>query len=519
MRQSLLIDQFGGGLDLVSSINNIPPGFTPNAKNWRIAEYGGIEKTLGYSAFASIPVVAPATVAENAHELSFYAQKDGDPKRLVAATATKWYAIAADGAPTEIHTVAAASNTTFVTHEDKLYGLDVANNIAVWTGSGAATAVAPGVNAAPPQGIILGVWQNRMFVAKATSGALGMRVEWSEPANPTNGFVNATGLWPADNYVELGGTAGQSERIVAGMVTGEGLLVFTDSSTYLIYDTDGSNRVVDSERGCSSRKSLAMVDGDVYGITRDGVFVASGGFPLDVISRRVDPLFRSESPDLSGAAGVRWGRSYLGSYQRLSASAGNDLTLDVFRGERPAIMALEYPAACWATANLQADGGEDLYFIDASDATKIRRAFDGGTFAGAAISCFYDLPFENFGDEVALKRLHRVRVVGRGDLLVSCRADYALETSGAQQQLSFPSAGSGAWDTMLWGSGTWGGYALREGYVNPRLRGRRIQLRFSETSSAVEPARDALNVSISGSLGSAGLYLLEPMFTTSTRRR
>lgn len=509
-RQSLLIEDFSGGLDLVSSINNIPPGFTPNAKNWRIAEHGGIEKVLGYSAFA--------TLAADAHELAFYAQKDGSPKRLIAATATDWYAIDSAGAVTDIHTVTAASNTTFVTHEDKLYGLDVNNNIAVWTGSGSATAYAPGVNTGPPQGIILGVWQNRMWVAKATSAVLGMRVEFSEPADPTNGFANATGLWPTDNYIELGGTSGQSEQIVGGMVTGDGLMVFTTGSTYLIYDTDGKYRVVDGERGCVSRKSLTLVGSDVYGVTTDGVFRATGGFPLEIISRRVDPLFRDESPTLTDAAGVKLGNAYLGSYQRMSSSDGNDLMLDIDT-RSGSIMAHDYPAACWARGALQGSAGEDLYFIDASDPTKIRRAFNGGSFAGADIECFYDMPFDNFGNEAELKRLHRLRLVGRGDLRVSCRVDYDLAVTGAQQTLTFPAVGDAAWDTALWGTGTWGGYALFEGYCQPRVRGRRIQIRFSETGAEVFPMRDNLNQSIAGELGGAGIYLVEPLYTTSTRRR
>jgi hypothetical protein len=511
-RQSVLIEDFGGGLDLVSSLNNIPPGFTPNALNVRLAEYGGWEKTLGYSAFG--------TASDDLHELAYYAQKDGSPKRLIGATATNWYEYDDEGTETSIHTVTAATNTTFVTYEDKLYGLDVANNIAVWDGTGTATSYVPGVNTGPPQGIILGIWQNRMWVAKAVGGQLGMRVEFSEPADPTGGFVNATGLWPTDNYVELGGTSGQSERLIGGIVTSEGLLIFSTNSAYLIYDTDGKYRVVDGDRGCSSRHSLALIGENVHGITNDGVFVTNGSFPLEIISRRVDPLFRNESPDLSAAAGIRWGNAYLGSYQRLSASAGNDLTLDVTAGgEGIAIMANEYPALRWARANLQSDNVEELYFVDASDPTRIRRAFDGGSFAGADIRCFYDLPFDNFGNEATLKRLQRLRIVGRGDLRVSCRVDYQLASTGAQRTLTFPAAGDGVWNTMLWDDGTWGGYALFEGYVNPAVRGRRIQIRLSESSDEVFPMRDNLGASISGQLGGAGVYLCEPMFTTSSRRR
>jgi hypothetical protein len=520
-RQSFTIEDFSGGLDLVSSLNAIQPGFTPGAKNFRVVETGGIEKVKGYSAFATVA---------SAVDLGFYAKKDGTTRRVIVASATKWQAVESDGTVTDIHTgMTAASDVTFALHDDKLYGLDVANNMAVWPGSGSATAYAPGVNTGPNHGIILGIWDNRMWIAKATGGKTGMRVEWSEPADPTNGFANGTGLWPSDNYVELAGTGSTSDRIVGGSVGPDGLTVFTTGSTYLIYDSStGANSVVDADNGCLARRSLALIGGTIYGVNAKGVFATDGHSPLETISRRVDPLFQAEDPDLTTACGARSFQSYLMSYDRgdtnlmLEISPPNEyrsgddvLTLP---GQRysGSIMALEYPASAIVSGTLVDD--EETFFVDRTDPTKLRKAFDGGTFAGTDIECYYETPFMDFGDDSVLKRLRRVRIVGRGDIYVSARVEYD-DSDADERQLLFPNAGNGLWDTGVWDTMTWGGYFLAEGYANLSARGRRIQLRITEESDQTFPLRSALDLNPSGSLGGAGVYVVEPQYTISTRRR
>lgn len=527
-RASFTIEDFSGGLDLVSSLNAIPPGFTPSAMNMRIVETGGVEKVRGYSDFST-------SSAGQVVDLFMYGHKDGSNKYLMAATDTTILAIDSAGASAAIDaSLTSASDVSFALHDDTLYVLDVANDILTWDGAstspGSMNTYAPGVNTGPNKGIILGIWDNRMWIAKATSGETGMRVEWSEPADPTNGFVNATGLWPTDNYVELAGTGSTSDRIVGGMVTPDGLAVFTTGSTYLIYDSaTGANSVVDAENGCSSRRSLALIGDTIYGVNPRGIFATTGRQPLETISRRVDPLFQAEDPDLSTSCGARSFQSYLMSYDR----GDTNLTLEVLPpadhlpgsanvlavpGERYAgsIMAMEYPASAIVTGILTDD--EETFFVDRSDKTKIRKAFDGGTFAGTDIACYYDTPFMDFGDDSVLKRLRRVRVVGRGDIYVACRTDYSA-SDDAQQALNFPAAGSMVWGSGTWGSGTWGGYELAEGYANISARGRRIQLRITETSSQTFPLRNALGIDPAGSLGGAGVYVVEPQYTISTRRR
>jgi hypothetical protein len=504
-RQSFVLENFSGGLDLVSSLNDIKPGFTPHAKNFRISEYGGIEKVRGYSAFA--------TLGSSAHDLTVYANADGSTRLLVAAVPTGLISVDSGGtATTRLNTWAAASNTSFAMHADKLYALDTANNIAVWDGAAAsATTYAPGANTGPPQGIILGIWEGRMWVAKTDS----MRVEWSEPADATNGFVNTSGLWPTANNVELGGTGSTSDTIIGGMVTPDGLLVFTTGSTYLIYDsTDGFNSVVDAENGCSSRRSLARVGDAIFGVNARGIFATTGRTPLEVVSGKVDPLFQAEDPDLTTAAGARNFRSYLLSYDRGS----EHLMLDV-SPEQGSIMAHDYPAYAFATGSFP-DADEATYFIDATDRTKLRLAFDGGTFAGTDIECRYETPFMDFGDDRILKRMRRVRLVGFGDVYVAARVDYSPSATPASSAAAgFPASNGMLWGTGTWGTGQWGGYELSEAVLPLSARGRRLQLVITETSDNVFPMRTALGLAPESDLGGAGVYLLEPQFTLSSRRR
>jgi hypothetical protein len=497
-------------------VNGIPAGFTPNAKNFRIKEYGGIEKILGYSAFADLGS------GVDGHDLFYFQKKDASSKQLVCASSTKWQSISSSGTVADIRTGMNASlDTTFVMYEDVMYGLDPANDGAYWTGTSTATSMTPGVSTGPPRGIILGIWQNKMWVAKATAGVLGMRVEWSAVAASSNPF-RSTDQWPAANFVELGGAGGSSDRIIGGMPTSDGLVVFTTGSTFIIYDaTTGANNVIDAEHGCSSRRSLARVDDMIYGVNAEGVFKTDGRFPLQIVSRKIDPLFVNESPTLSGAAGVWWFNSYLASYQRTAAY--NDLTLDYFPGGE-SFMANDYRAKCWAFGPL-ASVQERLYFIDAGNTRYIRRAFDGGAFLTTAspgvasnIACHYEIPFNSFGNEFSIKRLHSIRAVGRGDLYVGVFVDYEANTDDTER-LGFTAIPGGVWDTMLWGTGLWGGYSLFEGHARLQAKGRVFSFRITESSQSTYASRDALGSSPSGSIGGAGLYQIEPRFNFSSKNR
>jgi len=506
--QQLEIQDFSKGLDLVSSLNNIEVGYTPNAKNFRIAEYGGIEKILGYKPLADLGV------GVSGQDAVYFQKRDFSLKQLVVASTNKWQSVSSAGAVADIRTgLTTNTGTTFALIEDVLYGVDIFNVMHKWSGAGATAAVA----GTPPKGAILGVWSNQMWVAESSGSTLGMTVRWSEPGD----FDSAT-AWPAANNVKLGGP-GTSEKIIGGAAMPNGILIFTTNATYLIYDdATGANSLIDPRRGCSSRRSIAVIDGIAMGINSEGVFRTDGSFAQEMVSRRIDPLFVNEIPLLAASAGTSWFNSYLACFNR-AGSAYNNLTLDI-QAASGSVMANDYPVAAWVQGPLLGTK-QNLFFIDGSNTRFVRQAFSGGSFLTAAspgvakdITCYYELPFNDFGIESQIKRLHKIRLVGRGDLQVAVKIDYQNVTSGSEL-LGFPTILGGLWGTAIWDLSSFGGYSLFEGYARIRAKGRRISLRFLESSDDVASGRSILNADPFAELGSAGVYLVEPHYTVSTRNR
>lgn len=515
MLKSQILGDFSGGLDLVSALGDVSPDATPNSLNFVASEFGGLDKVLGYSAFADLGAGVVA------HDLYYYQKRDGSSKYLIVASSTKWHAIDSNGTVTDIRTgMTANTDTTFCVVDDTLYGVDANNVMHSWSGTGTTSAV----SGTPPQGVILGVWQDIMWIAEASAGSLTMKVRWSAVADFTS--------WSSSNFVQLAG-AGDHDRIVGGQVTGNGVATFCQSSTHLIYSaSNGANRVVDPEFGATSRRSLTILQGEVYGVNRNGLFTTDGTF-LKPISRLYQTMFINDSPGLTAAAGIAWKNHYLCSFQRAGVSH-NDLTVEVIPilskwikhigfGPPPA-WPYEYPSNCWAHGAL-AGSDERLYFIDAVNTRYIRRAFNSGSFIGndgtttTDITAYYDTPPLAIDGEQVLKRLRRVRVTGRGAALtVGVRIEYS-PTILSSHVLSFPAVAGSPWGTATFGSASWAGYVVSNGFATLSARGRRIGLRFSETSQATAPTRPDLNADPTGLLGGAGVYEAELYFNISSRRR
>lgn len=331
-------DDFSGGLDLQSAIGEVKPPFTPFAENFRIGSQGELigaprDETTDGTTTRTIDLGAgTASVGYYAGVLDCFpaVKNDGTLLGLIVARQGSWRnivlgaALSIDGATNNAVRTGMSTGSavipSFVMHNDKLYGLDPLNNIGVWDGTTLTTA-APGVDTGPPKGIILGIFNSRMFVAEADGvGALGLTVRWSEPFDATNGFINATGLWPTGNTVTLGGSAQAGEKIVAGVPTPDGLAVFTTGGLYLIYDeAEGFNTLVDPLGGTTARRSICVDrDGTIWGTNHRGIFKTNGRLPVEYVSDRVKPLFQSglmaEAATVARAAGVIYDGSYFVSF-------------------------------------------------------------------------------------------------------------------------------------------------------------------------------------------------------------
>lgn len=489
--ESLFVDDFSKGLDLASARNKIERGFTPDAMNFRISDMGGIEKVAGYSEWLS-----SGPGADPYNDLFYYENSAGTIKRVIAAADTyiMSYQSTGTGASIQLSRTAHA-HTTFFQYEDYLYGINPLNNLIRWDGT-TLTTYAPGANTGPPQGLLLGVWGNRMWVTTSTS----MRVNFSEA-----GVMTGTGSWPTTNYVTLGGGSSTTEYIVGGIPTPDGLMVFTYDSIYLIYDQNtGANRLISADIGTTSRRSLVLIGSYVYGVSSKGIFrVSASG--VEIISGKIAPLFNSDTPDnLNLAAGVRWNDSYLVSIGRNDAY--NDIMFEVHT-KTGSIMAFEYPATSMCTGSFfpGVEGIQQLMFTLGGSAginrNNIMRGFDGGSFKGTAITAYYETPMDPFGDESKHKRLRRVRVVGQGTFTVGAYTDYGATVVDS-------------------GSVTPSAAALGEGYLDLSAGGRRHALRLSETGSGVGASRDVLGTTPVGvTIGDVQVSLIELQFTKSSRAR
>lgn len=493
MAQFQTLRDFSRGLDLASAIDEVRPGFTPNASNAVINELGGVEKVLGYSALA--------TLTEAGKKLIAYEKSDGSYKRIVSYGSTKWETVTGAGVVASIRTgMTASSQPSWVVFQDALYGMDDNNILGKWDGS-SLTTFATGVGTGPNKGRILGVWNGRLYVVPATNQ---MRIEWSAPFDFTS--------WPATNYLELNGP-GTSNKIVGAVIHAGGMTVFTTVGVHLVPTAGGTDQyVVDGTLGCVSGESLAVLDGVIYGLSKKGVFKTDGSYPLQIVSPLIEPMFVAGSPVLTAAAGVAYRRKYLCSFQR--GASANDTTIEDYAALGDAFMVNDYPALAWARTTA-IDGYDRLVFLDASDATKLRRAFNGGSFNGAAIPFLYETAPFDMGIPQLQKRLQRVQLYGRGSMTVGVKTDLS-DTAREITDTGLGVATGALWDSATWDVSVFGGYMVRQTSARIHARAKIFQLVFNESSTNTFNGRTILKQQ-SEDVGGAAIYEISPRFEVTGR--
>lgn len=517
MRQSLVFDDFSGGLDFSLDSHRLEKGYLPWAENFRITSDGsltellsGTQKDLG-SGIAG-------------HDLAYFENASGSVKQIIVASATKWQRMSADsayvsnaGTVTDMRTsMSSNTDTTFVVYDNKLYGLDPANNIGVWDGSTLNT-YAPGVNTGPPQGLILGVWADRMWVAKSDgAGGVGMRIEYSEPADITNGFVNATGLWPTDNYTTLVGS-GISEHIVGGFPTPDGLCVFTTDNVFLIYDSDSAAySLVHQGEGCKHRRALAFDGGMCYGINERGIFRTNGRGPLEYVSGRIQSFFdKIGMRPACKPAGVIYDGSYWVTFDpnNNDASAHNRWCFEVNLRTGSIMQHRSQPTYAIDYLLLPARGTHrpNLIIIDAYSSGRYLYDVD---YTTTTIG-FVALPGVNF-DTIA--RLRKVELIGRANnsATVYAAADRhnftasGMTSIGAVEQIV-------AWDRNTWSASQPSDMGrARFGGVNGRDF--TIGMKMSSTGGVTDRPQPYFSTPDSNYVG-AGLSRVELLFDVTNKRR
>lgn len=489
---------FSRGLDLRSSLVDIQPGFTPNARNFQLNEAGGIEKVLGYSALT--------TLASVAHSLFSFRKSDASFENLVAVCDNgDIYGITSAGTATKLNSAgrSACTRATFAVRADVLYIADGVNALTSWSGSGNTATV----SGSPPLGQILGTWNDVLWLATTTN----MNVAWSDAGD----FAS----WPVGSTVTLGGPGTQA-TIKGGAVTDDRMIVFTDTSTHAISSVTGTNQITDASSGIVNGRSIALIDGYVYGVNRRGIFRTRGFAPNEYVSEFIEPAFRFLQVDNSCAAGIK---HRLLTCARIGST--NDLMLEgntmLEKHSQVPWMAHDYPAYAMATTTIFGDTAETVCFIDARDRTRIRRGFDGGQFMTAAsvaadISCSYETAAFDMGDPAHLKRLFKVRADGLGAVTVAVRTDLNQYDAISSLLTGLNGIASSSSSTLVWGSknwdaSSWAGWQAQVGFARVSARARRFTLVFRESSPLTTIARTSLGQE-ARQIGDAAIYMVEPHY-------
>lgn len=136
----------------------------------------------------------------------------------------------------------------------------------------------------PPKAAVLDVVGDFLMLGNLTdidSSDQPYRVRWSGFNNPTADWV--TDIGRQSGYVDMPAKYGE----VTGIAGGKFDLIFQRNAISRIWYTGGptvfAKEVIEDERGCPARKSIARVGGDIYFLAHDG-FCRTDGSGVEVIS-------------------------------------------------------------------------------------------------------------------------------------------------------------------------------------------------------------------------------------------
>lgn len=316
-----------------------------------------------------------------------------------------------------------------------------------------------------PKGKYLAVWRNRLWVAGVA--ATPNRVFWSGAGDPT--------VWPQLNYVDILGPRGD---LITGLASApnigqssdgsDGVLVFKTRSTHrVVDDTDntsgavvgGANVLVDGATGTINNRTVRQLNGRVYCVAGDGIYSTDGHNTLVLESAQLGSLISTMTPPSNAAlmTAIPYRNSYLLATPQSSGTNSNGLVFEVYSaigrtGEHP-IMVLRKSPNAW-TIYTDSAAGDRIMFTNSSTPLLM---FSGGlTFTGIAISASATTGLSLLGVN-AVKRLRRIRAVGRGQMIIGAVTDFEVGQGDQQQFLVDVSSNPPLWNVVNWNEFNWAG--------------------------------------------------------------
>jgi hypothetical protein len=362
------------------------------------------------------------------------------------------------------------------TFNSKVYFCDGVSNYSAW--DGAALTTFPSA----PKAKYLRLWKDTMWAA----GVANL---------PDRVYSSAAGdaeTWPAASWVDIRHGDGDSVRALA--TDGVYLIVGKRNTGTIIYDAALLfNRTFDYEKGIESHWSVIQQESGIFYLTRRGVAEWQGDAPANLISYKIDPIFDPHVLNynflefawaFADGQKVSWAVPELGQnvpsmqinyYPRLA-----QLTQLGVRGLGPwSIDRMPIAnAAMWRWQDrVRVFGGStrsnSLFWMFA----------DGvGTDDGQVFTATLETLAFDFGDELLTKHIRRIRVLGRGQFVVSLKRNFqnALYKSFSVDL----SSTNTNWGTGVWNVGLWGPDSnVKEKTINPDAYGRAITVIFTDSSN------------------------------------
>ena len=458
--QSVLINDFSGGVNLRDAPSQIAPNESPNCHDVTLDQRGAVLKRLGMRADNSSDIAAANGQAMH------YSSSLG--QMVMQFGAELWRRTGADAYSEmersgSVNAFTTAATCDMVDFAGTLYIIHPADGVLKWDGANIA------VVTASVKGVALAVWQNKVWAAGPWSdNSNATRVWWSNAGDgdawtTASDFVDVRDL--NDDPITALGNGQMLDQAGAGTPErSSGLLVYKEQGVYRISDsTTGEYATLSGDAGASNARSVCSLVGAVAFVNHRGIWMTDGLNPPIHVSDKVRPLFTHEA--LSTTAGVFAAGTYRDrmffSIRRAGATE-NDLTLE-FDPDSGWLVPHRFGFTAWD----QFPDGQP-YALRSSNKS-LYRMFTGGTDwaesdgdNGTDIHGHYQTAWFNLAQH-NLVRFRRVRISGRGQLQLFVLHNYgtAEATVYSIDLESNAMADWGGGDNENWGEGQlWGPTAL-----------------------------------------------------------
>lgn len=520
-----LMAGFAGGLNLRDAPTELKSNESPNAWNVTLDERGGVVKRLGFTKWNTPtsegpvdggfqlllpPIEAPADAPSgvDVFQDSYYS---------LLLDLLFWYSPGngklysdTDGTLTNVATFTPGYRVSLVDFAGKIYlahehdGLHQSNDGATWT------TTVKGAHATDiPQGELIAVWQNKLWIASRSSNNLF----FSAPGDATNwdsadggGNVNIREKDDAP-IVALHGGSGIDFQ------TEPGLFVFKRDSIYRVVDsTTGAYLAIDGSVGAASKNSVTSLYGELIFISRRGIYQTKKLASVVPVAEQILPLFDPVSTDDTKldnfCAGYLGDRVYFSITLQGSFSSVNNLALE-YAPLYGWVVTGSNAMGCYQTKT--GDAAEFILGASPLSTGQVYRLFDGGADDGEDIVSWYETRwFEESNGHQA--RLQQARCLFRGsNVTVSSYVDFSNNANWSDTLDS--TSGGMTWGTGVWGTDEWGGFSQEEySTLHPRVIGRAFKIRIDETSSATYSRPALLGSGASLPTGAWALYAIETQY-------